>query len=578
MVCSVVASPTTEVAVTEPHRSEVFAFADDVVKGDALRDPIFATGAGITDYDDQLPDFSPEGTRRHIEPTEHALRGLKTLVAGDDIDRLALWVMDERLTTRLSLLESGEAERVFSVISSPLSEIRQVFELMGSDSAEERDVIARRLDQVPASLTSWRRTIEALAERGELPSRRHVLGIADQASTYANGAFLRFAERVVPGLSDESDLARAARRADGACGELSRWLSDIVAARAGEVDACGRERYRVWSKNYNGAELDFEELYAWGWGDLRRISARMWEIADELLPGAKSLIEVFHFLENDPAGQVHGTDALLERLVDFTKRSVEELDGVHFDIDPRIRFCDARLAPEGSAAAPYYIPPSEDLSRPGTTWYPTLGAMTFPWWSIPSTWYHEGVPGHHLQCATSILEADRQSRFHRLEAWTSGYGEGWALYGERLMDELGYFEDLGEEMGFLSSQALRAARVMVDIGLHLQLPAPDDIGELGALGDCAGRVWTAEMAVAVLDERALQPHEMSVSEVERYLGMPAQAISYKVGERAWMRAREDAKVRLGKGFSLKRFHAYALALGPLGLDALEEELRSWNGD
>ena len=240
-------------------------FADDVVKGDALRDPIFATGAGITDYDDQLPDFSPEGTRRHIEATEHALRGLKTLVAGDDIDRLALWVMDERLTTRLSLLESGEAERVFSVISSPLSEIRQVFELMGSDSAEERDVIARRLDQVPASLTSWRRTIEALAERGELPSRRHVLGIADQASTYANGAFLRFAERVVPGLSDESDLARAARRADGACGELSRWLSDIVAARAGEVDSCGRERYRVWSKNYNGAELDFEELYAWGW-------------------------------------------------------------------------------------------------------------------------------------------------------------------------------------------------------------------------------------------------------------------------------------------------------------------------
>ncbi len=161
------------------------------------------------------------------------------------------------------------------------------------------------------------------------------------------------------------------------------------------------------------------------------------------------------------------------RLVAFTARSVEELDGVHFDIDPRIRFCDARLAPEGSAAAPYYIGPSEDLSRPGTTWFPTLGATTFSWWSIPSTWYHEGVPGHHLQGATSILEADRQSRFHRLEAWTSGYGEGWALYAERLMDELGFFEDPGEEMGFLSSQALRAARVMVDIGLHLQLRAPE---------------------------------------------------------------------------------------------------------
>lgn len=564
--------------MTVPHRSDVFSFADDVVNGDAALDPIFATEAGITGYDDQLPDFSPEGTRRHIEATQRALRGVAALTADDDIDRLALAVMDERLTTRLSLLESGETERVFSVIHSPLSSIRQVFELMANDSAEARDLIARRLDRVPASLASWRRTIEALAERDELPSRRHVLGVADQASTYADGAFLHFAQRVTPELDKESELARAARRADGACGELSRWLVDVVAPRAGEVDAAGVERYRIWSRNYNGAELDFDELYAWGWSDLRRINARMREIADELLPGAKSLVEVSDFLENDPTRQIHGTDALLERLIAFTLRTVEELDGVQFDLDPRIRFCDARLAPEGSAAAPYYIPPSEDLSRPGTTWFPTLGATTFSWWSIASTWYHEGVPGHHLQCATSILEADRQSRFHRLEAWTSGYGEGWALYAERLMDELGYFDDLGDEMGFLSSQALRAARVMVDIGLHLQLPAPDDIGELAGLGDCAGRVWTAEMAVAVLDERALLSHEFSVSEVERYLGIPAQAISYKVGECAWMRAREDARERLGSAFSLKRFHAHALALGPLGLAALEEELRHWTGE
>ncbi|HEY1761337.1 MAG TPA: DUF885 domain-containing protein [Acidimicrobiales bacterium] len=564
--------------MTASHRSEVFSFAHDVVEGDAARDPIFATDAGITAYDDQLPDFSPEGTRRRVEATRATLRELSALVARDDIDRLALSVMEERLTTRLVLLESGEAERVFSVIWSPLSDIRQVFELMASDSEEERSVITRRLDQVPASLASWRRTIEALAERGELPSRRHVLGVAEQAATYATGTFSRLAERASPGLENDSELARAARRADAACGELSRWLSDVVSLRAGEVDACGVERYGVWSKNYNGAELDFEELYAWGWEDLRRINARMWELAHQLLPGASSLVEVSDFLERDPSRLVHGTDELLSKLVAFTERSIEAVDGVHFDIDPRIRFCDARLAPEGSAAAPYYIPPSEDLSRPGTTWFPTLGATTFSWWSIPSTWYHEGVPGHHLQSATSILEADRQSRFHRLEAWTSGYGEGWALYAERLMDELGFFEDPGEEMGFLASQALRAARVMVDIGLHLQLRAPRDLGELADLGDCAGQVWTPEMAVAVLDERALQPHEMSVSEVDRYLGMPAQAISYKVGERTWMRAREDARVRLGRAFSLKRFHAYALALGPLGLDALEEELRQWSGD
>jgi uncharacterized protein (DUF885 family) len=145
------------------------------------------------------------------------------------------------------------------------------------------------------------------------------------------------------------------------------------------------------------------------------------------------------------------------------------------------------------------------------------------------------------------------------------------------MNELGFFSDLGEELGFLAGQALRAARVMVDIGLHLQLAAPDDLGVLGDLGDCSGRVWTPEMAVCVLEEMAIQPHDMSVSEVERYLGLPAQAISYKVGERTWLRAREEASTRLGDAFSLKKFHAHALALGPMGLDALEEELRAWDG-
>jgi uncharacterized protein (DUF885 family) len=383
---------------------------------------------------------------------------------------------------------------------------------------------------------------------------------------------------VSPDLEDDDRLVRAANDADAACGELSAWLRDELAPRANERDFCGLDRYRVWAQNFTGADLDFDELYHWGYADLRRINARMWEIANTLVPSATSLVEVADHLDHDPSRFIDGTDELLRRLISFTQAAIEKLDGVHFDIDPRIRFCDARLAPEGSAAAPYYIPPSEDLSRPGTTWFPTLGATTFSWWSDASTWYHEGVPGHHLQCATSIIEADRQSRFHRLEAWTSGYGEGWALYAERLMDELGFFDDLGEEMGFLAGQALRAARVMVDIGMHLQLPAPDDLGELAGLGDCSGRVWTPEMAVAVLEERAIQSHEMSVSEVERYLGLPAQAISYKVGERVWMRSREEARERLGDDFSLKRFHAYALALGPMGLDPFEDEMRAWSGE
>jgi uncharacterized protein (DUF885 family) len=146
------------------------------------------------------------------------------------------------------------------------------------------------------------------------------------------------------------------------------------------------------------------------------------------------------------------------------------------------------------------------------------------------------------------------------------------------MDELGAFTDPADELGYLANQALRAARVVVDIGLHLDKTVPAEIGVLEPYGDCTGKPWTAELAVALLEQWTIQDHEMSVSEVDRYLGMPAQAISYKLGEKVWLEVREAATVRLGEKFSLKAFHAYALALGPLGLDHFASEMAKWNGD
>jgi uncharacterized protein (DUF885 family) len=377
--------------------------------------------------------------------------------------------------------------------------------------------------------------------------------------------------------ADASGLAAAASDADRACGALAGWLRTVYAPRAGDTDAVGADRYRTWATYFTGAELDLVEIYHWGWADLQRINGRMWEIAAAVAPGARTLPEVAARLDADEDGAVHGPEVLLDRLRGLTEGAVAMLDGVHFDIDDRIRFCDARLAPEGSAAAPYYIAPSEDLSRPGTTWFPTLGHDRFPLWRLVSTWYHESVPGHHLQCATAILCSGRQSRFQRLEGFISGYGEGWALYAERLMEELGAFTDSGDEMGYLSCQALRAARIVVDIGMHLGLTAPSDVGALAGLGDVAGRPWDAEMAIALLEERAIEPTDMAVSEVDRYLGVPGQAISYKVGERVWLETRSDARRRLGPSFDLKAWHAHALALGPMGLDPFKKEMSAFAG-
>ena len=395
---------------------------------------------------------------------------------------------------------------------------------------------------------------------------------------FSRGGFTALARRAAKSAfvdPEASGILDASVGAEAACAELSAWMRSELLPRASSPDGVGEERYARWARYSTGAQLDLDELFEWGYHELRATLAELWVLARELSPDATSLRQVAAELDADPRRAIIGTTALLARLEGFTAATIAQLDGVHFAIDPAIRRCEARLAPEGSAASPYYIGPSEDLSRPGTTWFPTLGAERFSWWSIASTWYHEGVPGHHLQVATATLHHERLSRYQRLLGWTSGYGEGWALYAERLMDELGAFSDPGDRFGHLVNRCLRAARVVVDLGLHLSKPTPADFGELGQLGDCSSQPFTPALAVAILEEWALQTPEVARSEVDRYLGMPGQAISYKVGERALLEARAAAQARLGPQFSLKDFHAFVLELGPLGLDLLATQLATF---
>lgn len=550
--------------MTTTHRSPIFELSDKYIADMARLSPIGATFLGIRGYDDQLDDFSLAGSEKSAELVRRTLQKLATMQPQDEIDRIAKAVMEERLNSGLALHESREQQILWNVIASPVSHIRQVFEMMSHKTDDDINNITARLNAVAAAHKSWLSCIDELAKVGKTTSRRQTLAVAKQLETFGKGAYSGIAKQADPS-GKYPELHAAGAAADKSATQTSEWLEKEYLPQSNPADAVGKERYSAWARHFTGANLDLRATYEWGLEDLAQINERMWRVAAKIKPGAKSLREVADHLESDPKYLIHGTDALLAKLKSFTQEAVQQMDGVHFDIDDRIKFCDARLAPEGSASAPYYQPPSEDLSRPGTTWFPALGKNEFSWWHLASTWYHEAVPGHHLQCATVIIEQDRLSRFQRTEAWTSGYGEGWALYAERLMDELGAFEDPGLEMGYLSGQALRAARVVVDIGMHL------------GYTDYNGQVWNAQSAYEVLMNRALLDDAHAKSEVDRYLGWPGQAISYKVGERVWMKTREDAKQRLGANFSLKKFHSFALKLGPMGLDPFAVEMSHWDG-
>jgi uncharacterized protein (DUF885 family) len=222
------------------------------------------------------------------------------------------------------------------------------------------------------------------------------------------------------------------------------------------------------------------------------------------------------------------------------------------------------LAPPGGSLGAWYHAPSEDLSRPGSIWYALGERDRIPHGQEVATAYHEGFPGHHLQVGVAVLQRERLSRFHRLFVWYPGSGEGWALYAERLMDELGYFGNPDYRLGLLASQLFRSTRVVLDIGAHLEKRIPEDAPLH------PGETWNHEIAVDYMVEIGLQAPDVAESEVLRYLGLPGQAISYKVGEREILEIRSRAMSM--PGYDAKDFHRKLLEAGAIRLDQLRERM------
>jgi uncharacterized protein (DUF885 family) len=539
--------------------SPIYAIADRHVDQVAALDPTSATGAGIAGHDDQLTDYSPTATAERAQLAYDTLAALDAAPLESDDDRIAAAVMRERLQLNLDLYYANERLRDVRVLGSPIQSIRSCFDLMAYDTDDDWDIVRARMSRVPDAVKSVEVALREGMALGVLAARRQALACAQQAETWSGDApfFRNVAER----RPDDDGLARAAEAATAAYGELATFLRDEYAPVADEHDPVGEARYSLFARAFNGIELDLHDTYAWGWEELYRIEEAMREVGERILPGAP-LTEIFEHLENDPTRTIDGVDEFQAWNQDLIDTTIAELDGVHFDIAEPLHRCEAMIAPPGGAAAMYYTGPSEDFSRPGRTWYPTLGKTHFPLWREVSICYHEAVPGHHLQVAQVRYLADKLSRYQRAYGFVSGHGEGWALYAERLMAEFGYLDDPAFEMGMLSAQAMRAVRVIVDIGMHLELPSPEH----------DGAQWTPELALPFVIERSRYPESFMRSEVDRYLGMPGQAISYKVGERIWLEARQDARARHGRDFDLKAFHSYALDLGSMGLAPLQAEL------
>lgn len=313
--------------MTSETQTPIFRLSDEYITEATKLSPIGATFLGIPGYDDKLDDFSLEGSKKKPELIRKTLQTLANIPPQNENDRIAAAVMQERLSSELTLFDSYEAQLVCAVIASPAINIRQVFEVMPHDSAEDFKNFAARLNAVKAAHESWKSSLIDLAKLGKRVPKRQISGVADQLIAFSKGAYVGVAQRIDP-ENKYSELHTAAASADASAGEMGEWLKTNYLPDADEADGLGEARYSVWARHFTGADLDLRNTYDWGLEDLTRINKRMWEVAEKIKPGAKSLKEVADFLDQDPTYLVKGSDLLIEMLKEFTEAATAQMDGV----------------------------------------------------------------------------------------------------------------------------------------------------------------------------------------------------------------------------------------------------------
>ena len=529
--------------------------------------PFSATMYGLPGYDNLVPDESEAGAQAWRAEVEQFLREADAIAPGQltPADAVTLDCTKEAATQELEIIELARVEHTVTAMQY-------------AGPATFLAVAARTVLVDPAAaeayLTRLRRSggwLDQIGERlrtGAGKARLPVTPLVEQAIVWAEAVLA--APSIGPVLSPRppqgwSGAAAWEEERRAAAEEvlrpaLTRWVATIkeLLPRARPSDQAGlvylpggEEDYARAVRIYTTLPLSPEELHQTGLDQIAALEARAVELGAGL--GLSGLGEVFAALR-DSAGKMPPEEAIRQAAV-AVKRA--EARAAEFFPEPLPPPCDVTPMPEVvavSGAAPHYTPPRLDGGRPGTFWFNTERPTAGTGWDIEVVAFHEAVPGHHLQLSrlqllTGLSALQRQRSL-------PVFSEGWGLYAEQLAEEAGLYADDRGLLGSISTSLMRAARLVVDTGIH-------------AFG------WSRERALEFLAEHVPMPREFLAAEIDRYVVMPGQALAYLTGKLEILRIREEAERRLGPAFSLPAFHAAVLDHGSLPMPALARSITGW---
>ncbi|WP_439664065.1 DUF885 domain-containing protein [Lentzea sp. HUAS TT2] len=504
------------------------SLADEMFQAVMDSSPLSAAMFGLPGWDDQLEELSVESE----EATKARIADILSRVDTSDEDPVTLAVIRHQARSIIDRTDARLVEHtVAQGLAAPVNGLLMI--------ATKVDV-SQRLDKFPRYI---RQAAQRLRESDRRPLQRHV-----EAGIQRVEDFL--ASPAQPWEGEHSAEIRTA------VAEFRDVLASIEDGRSDEhAGLCwlpdGEENYRKLARSYTTTDRTPDELHRLGLDLIASLREEYAEIGSRLW-GTSDVQEIFHRLRTELLWE--NEDQMVESAVEAIARAQAEAPK-WFGRMPKSG-CEVRLVDEaGRATAPiaFYMPSAQDGSRPGIYWLNPLGATERSRTLSEVTAFHEAVPGHHYQVS---IAAETDMHNMRRFAFIEAYLEGWGLYTERLADEMGLYSSDEQRLGMLGLDAMRAGRLVVDTGLH-------------AFG------WSRQQAIDYLRDNTVMAEPEIISEIDRYIEMPGQALAYMVGRLEILRIRAEAETKMGDRFDVRAFHDLVVGSGAVPLSTLDEIVTAW---
>ncbi len=530
-------------------------------------DPTLGTFLGLREYDGLLPDESAQAEQALVADLQQIDAEAATLEPADATDRITHSVI--RSTCARYCAQVDTLSATYTVSPMPFSGPPALFALAAHTDVQDAQAAADYLRRLRAAPSWFDATCDRLRE-GREAGRLPVGSLVDQALGWAENAL---ATPLPPALLAPTPPAdwdgAAAWRAEieetitgAVMPAVERWRALLVELRpdarpdesAGLVALPGGAQiYHSWIALHTTLELSADELHQIGLDAVAALEVRAVELGAEL--GLNSLPEVIAAVR-ESAVSVDPEQAMAAARAAIARAEARAADIMPPPLpDPcAVEAMPATVAESGMA--PHYTPPREDSGRPGTFWFNTVQATAGTGWDLEAVAFHEAVPGHHSQLART-QRLDGLPLLHQMPITV--HAEGWGLYAERLADEFELYSDARAKLGSIYIEMHRAARLVVDTGLH-------------------ARGWSRERARQFMFDHVALPEQFLANEIDRYIAWPGQALAYLTGQREILRLREHATAELGDAFDLPAFHSVLLDSGSLPMPVLQVAVDDWIGD